>query len=141
MLHRLQYFKFKLNKRFPEVSPLWDKCQFLDFNPSNSYVTVCVPNYWVFSDTLDIGLVIESSYINYINSFLRIWDLRRVQQQFVLYGLISAKKRMLLFWKKKEISTLKLRLTELTSTWNTSGKNPPYPNRQGFGIWKNIWSP
>lgn len=106
VLHRLQYFKFKLNKRFPEVSPLWEKCQFLDSNPSNSYVTVCVPNYWVFSDTLDIGLVIESSYINYINSFLRIWDLRRVQQQFVLYGSISAKNVCFCFGKKKKFQHL-----------------------------------
>lgn len=43
-------------------------------------------------------------------------ELQMAQQRLLTYGLITAKKLILLFWKKKEVPSLKLSLTELTDT-------------------------
>ncbi len=89
--------------------------------------------FQVFSDTLDIPIEPDPILIIFEVSeeFLR---LTRVQQQ-----LISAKKRILLFWKKKEVPTLKLRLTELTATLHL--ERIRYTLIDKILLFEKIWSP
>ena len=43
-------------------------------------------------------------------------NLQVAQQRLISYGLITAKKLILLFWKKEEVPTIKLWLNEMTET-------------------------
>ena len=43
-------------------------------------------------------------------------NLQVAQQRLISYGLITAKKWILLFWKKEEVLTIKLWLNEMTET-------------------------
>lgn len=106
----------------------------------------CFPNYRVFgtkyskffSDPLDIPIEPDPILIIFgvSEEFLR---LTRLQQQFVSYGLISAKKLILLFWKKKEVPTLKLWLTELTSTLHL--ERTRYTLIDKIVLFEKMWSP
>ena len=44
--------------------------------------------------------------------------LQVAQKRLISYGLVTAKKQILLFWKKKEAPTVKLWITDLTETIN-----------------------
>lgn len=45
-----------------------------------------------------------------------VLKLTKAQRQLLSYGLITAKKLILTFWKKREVPTFKLWLTEMTNT-------------------------
>ena len=94
--------------------------------------------FQVFSDAL--GIHFEQDPILIIlgvtDEFLR---LTLVQQHFVSYGLISAKKLILMFWKKKEAPTLKLWLTELTGTLHL--ERIRYALKDKILLFEKTWSP
>ena len=69
-----------------------------------------------------------------INSLM--WKLRVVQQHLVSYGLLTAKKLILLFWKKKDVPTVKLWLTETLHLERIS-----FILRNKLGKFEKIWQP
>lgn len=121
ILHRLHFSKTKLHKIFPEVSPLCDKCESMEATLSHSYA-LCpkLQYYWVeifrFLSVI-LKVQIEPDPILIILGISE--ELRKLnvaQQRLLAYGLIAAKKLILLLWKKKEVPSFKHWLTDLTDT-------------------------
>ena len=126
VLHRIHYSKVKLHSIFPEISPLCDKCESTEADLLHSFAMCTrLHDFWVdifglFSKIFKVQIRPEPVLI-----ILAISDvsrsLRVTQQLLLSYGLITAKKLILMCWKGKEVPTLKIWLTELTDTiWKRS---------------------
>ena len=106
---------------FPDISPLCDKCESTEADLLHSFAMCTrlhdfwVDNYSLFSKIFKVQMRPEPVLI-----ILGISDVSRssrVTQQLLLsYGLITAKKLILMCCKGKEVPTLKRLLMELTDT-------------------------
>ena len=121
VLHRLYYSKSKLNKIFPNVSPLCDKCQIHKATLTHSFI-LCpkIESFWteifrIFSNTLKITLEPGHRMI-ILGHSEALSKLTASQQRFVSYGLIAAKKLILKFWKGAEVPPVRLWISDLTDT-------------------------
>lgn len=121
ILHRLHYSKAKLHKIFPEVSPLCEKCESMEATLSHSFA-LCpkLQNYWheIFDFfSLILGIRLDPDLILIIlGTSVGLRKLNNAQQHLLAYGLITAKKLILLNWRKKEVPSFKHWLTDLTDT-------------------------
>lgn len=121
VVHRLHYSKTKLHKIFPNLSPICDKCNAGDGSLTHSFV-LC-PNlqgYWqgifkVFTEVTQKDLEPDVLLILFGLSN-QSFKLSKYEQQLLSYGLLTAKKLILTFWKKKQVPSLQAWLNELTNT-------------------------
>ena len=107
IVHRLHYSKTKLHKIFPEVSPLCEKCDSMEGTLSHSFA-LCpkLQSYWheifdLFSLILGIQLDPDPTLI-ILGTSEGLRKLNSAQKHLLTYGLITAKKLILLNWKKRE---------------------------------------
>lgn len=105
------------------MSPICDKCNTIEATLLHSFA-LCpnLHNYWcaisnVFSEVIERHIEPTPLLIIFGTSEHSI-QLTNAQQQFLSYGLITAKKLILMFWKKKEAPTLRMWLSELCNTLN-----------------------
>lgn len=144
VLHRLHFSKKKLHRIFPNISPICDKCKREDADLAHSFI-FChkIQGFWcelfkVLSDILNVNLapdpvLIILGHSNYICS------LNSAQQKFLTYCLITAKKLLLLFWKKVNPPTIKLWLEELISTLHL--ERTRYLLKGNIKQFHKIWDP
>uniref|UniRef100_A0A673WU00 Reverse transcriptase domain-containing protein n=1 Tax=Salmo trutta TaxID=8032 RepID=A0A673WU00_SALTR len=120
VLHRLHYSKTKLHRIFPGTSPMCDKCQAEQGTLLHCFALCSNFGYWcgifgVLSEVLETSIDPDPLLI-----ILGVSDslngLTNSQKQLISYSLISAKKLILLFWKKREAPSTKLWLSELANT-------------------------
>lgn len=117
IIHRLHYSKEKLHRIFPEVSPLCDKCSLEEGNLLHSYALCTkLQGFWTYIFTWMSKILAVKINPIIFGSSKDINKLRPPQRQFVAYGLLIAKKLVLLFWKDKETPTLKMWITNLMDT-------------------------
>ncbi len=120
-LHRIHYSEMKLHNIFPEISPLCDKCESTEADLLHSFAMCAkLQGFWVdifslFSKIFKVQIQPEPVLIILGTSDV-LRSLRVTQQLLLSYGLITAKKLILMCWKGKEVPTLKRWLTELTDT-------------------------
>lgn len=121
VIHRLHYSKKKLHRIFPNVSPLCEKCNSADADLSHSFIFCSsIQSYWngifnVLSEIFRVQMQPDPVLI-VLGLSEHIRSLTRGQHKLLAYSLTTAKKLLLLFWKKKEVPTVKLWLGEMTST-------------------------
>ena len=121
IIHMLHFSKEKLHNIYPEVSPLCDKCKSSIATHLHSYA-LCPKIYSFWSSVFNMmsevmGFVIKPEPLLIIlgvsESFKK---LNKAQQCFISYGLIIAKKLILMLWKSANTPTSKMWLEELTNT-------------------------
>jgi len=123
VIHRLLYSKKKLNRIFQNISLLCDKCNSVDADLSHSFIFCSrIQSYSngisdVLSEIFRVQMQLDPTLI-----ILRLSEhghpLSGGQHKLLAYSLTTAKKLLLLFWKKKEVPMVKLWLGEMTSTLN-----------------------
>lgn len=126
ILHRLHYSKVKLHKIFPDVSPLCEKCECSEATLSHSYA-LChkLWNYWgdifnFLSRILEVQINPDPVLI-ILGISDELLKLNVAQQRLLSYGVITAKKLILLNWKEKEVSSFK--------HWLSDQHSPPGENK------------
>lgn len=134
VLHRIHYSKVKLHNIFPEVSPLCDKCKSTEADLLHSFALCAkLQDFWadifrLFSKIFKVQIQPEPVLIILgISDLLR--SLRVTQQRLLSYGLITAKKLILMCWKGKEVHTCKRWLTRV-DRHPSSGKDQIFNKRQ-----------
>ena len=144
ILHRLHYSKEKLHKIFPNISPQCDKCNAADATLLHSYA-LCpnLQNFWIeifrlFSRILEVEIDPDPVLV-ILGVSEGLKELRGTQQRLLSYGLITAKKLILLFWKKKEVPTVKMWLSEMTETLHL--ERIRFSLRDKLGEFEKIWRP
>lgn len=121
ILHRLHYSKVKLHKIFPDISPLCEKCECAEATLSHSYA-LChkLQKYWgdifnFLSRILEVQIIPDPVLI-ILGISDELLKLNVAQQRLLSYGVITAKKLILLHWKDKEVPSFKHWLSDLTDT-------------------------
>ncbi len=121
VLHKLHYTKLKLHRLFPDTSPQCDKCNIAEANHVHSFISCPklekfgAKIFKAFSDILNTHIEPDPVFI-ILGTSDSMPVFKKSQQQLLSYGLITAKKLILTFWKKKEVPTFKLWLNEMTNT-------------------------
>lgn len=121
ILHRLYYSKTRLNKFYPNISPICDKCLSHNATITHSFVT-CIKLYKFWSDIFEIFTKLFKIKME-PNTEMIIFGvtedgnkLNPSQNLFFNYGLITAKKLILKFWKNKPVPTLKMWIANMLDT-------------------------
>lgn len=144
ILHRLHYSKTKLHKIFPNISPNCDKCG--SGEGSLAHCFVLCPNlqgYWqgifkVFTEVTQKPLEPDALLI-LMGWSDQSYKLTTHEQQFVSYGLLTAKKLILTFWKKQQVPSLQAWLNELTNTLHP--EEIRFSLRDRTRNFEKIWDP
>lgn len=144
VIHRLHYSKKKLHRIFQNVSPICDKCNLVDADLSHSFIFCSkIQSYWtgifdVLSEIFRVQLQPDPALL--ILGFSEaMHSLSGAQHKLLAYSLITAKKLILLFWKKKEAPTCKLWLGEMISTLHL--ERIRYCLKGTFEQFDKIWHP
>lgn len=144
ILHRLHYSQTKLHRIFSEISPLCEKCGTMEATLTHSYV-LCpkLQNYWYeifkfFSTILKTQLVPDITLI-ILGTSKELRKFNFTKQQLLIYGLITAKKLILLNWKKKEALSFKHWLSDLSGTLHL--ERIRYTLKDKVGEFTKIWQP
>ncbi len=121
ILHRLHYSKTKLSRIFPGVSPKCDKCKTADATLLHSYA-LCSSLQSFWCKIFDVISKMTGQHFE-PDEFLIVFGvskhelrLSKSQQRFLSYGLLTAKKLILTFWKNNLPPPFQLWLDELTYT-------------------------
>ena len=144
ILHRLHYSKERLHKIYPEVSPNCDKCLSAEDTLLHSFA-LCpkVQTYWinifaVLSKILNLNLEPDPLIVIFGVSEDTM-RLTKHQQCFLSYGLVIARKLLLLHWKKKDTPTTKMWLSDLTSTLHLERIRFTLGDKLSY--FDKVWSP
>lgn len=144
MVHRLHFSKAKLNRWFPSVSPLCDKCQTDEATLAHSYI-LCpkIQVYWcnifdIISEILDSRIEPDPQTIIF-NISEALDDLTSAHRRFVNYCLMSAKKCLLMLWKGKDTPNVKMWLADLVNTLEV--ERIRYIGRDQVNLFDFIWQP
>lgn len=144
IVHRLHYSREKINKIYPESSPLCEKCMAERGTLLHSYA-LCptLQSFWsnVFNFmTKVLKKKTTPNPVVIIFGIIQKTDmLRYAERCFISYGLITAKKIILQLWKGKDVPSLKMWITELVNTLHLEKiRHAIYGNLIEF---ENIWQP
>nr|XP_057947055.1 uncharacterized protein LOC131140546 [Doryrhamphus excisus]XP_057947056.1 uncharacterized protein LOC131140546 [Doryrhamphus excisus]XP_057947057.1 uncharacterized protein LOC131140546 [Doryrhamphus excisus] len=121
IIYMLHFSKEKLHNIYPDVSPICDKCRSSKATHLHSYA-LCPKIYSFWSGVFDImskvlGIVLKPEPLLIILGVSESFQmLNKAQQCFISYGLIIAKKLILMLWKSVSVPSTKMWLEELTNT-------------------------
>lgn len=113
ILHRLHYSKTRLHRIFPETSPICDKCQCAEADLLHSFWASVF--FFFFPKLFDVQLDPDPILI-LIGLSGQSKKLKSTQIPLLVYGLMCAKRLILLLWKGKELPSLKAWISVLTDT-------------------------
>ena len=121
VIHRIHYSKVRLHNIYPDVSPICEKCELADADLLHSFALCTkLQDFWVdifnlLSRIFEVQIQPDPMLVIFgVSEALR--TLNVAQQRLLSYGLITAKKLILMEWKGKEVPTKRRWLTELTDT-------------------------
>lgn len=144
ILHRLHYSKERLHKIYPEVSPTCDRCLSADGTLLHSFVECPrVRIYWInifksVSEILQTQLE-PDPFIVILGVSDDTMKLTNAQQCFLSYSLITARRLLLMHWKKKETPSTKMWLSDLTNTLHL--ERIRYAHTDRLPYFEKVWSP
>lgn len=120
VLHRLHYSKTKLHKIYPTVSPLCQRCKSADgtlahlfWSCPKLYDFWCSVFQW-FSDMYNCVFKPDPQVALFGYSMFLLPQSMRVQHT-IMYGMVIAKRLILMLWKSEAVPLFKTWLSELTS--------------------------
>lgn len=121
ILHRLHYSKLKRHRIFPEMLPVCEECNQADADLSYSYV-LCpkLQDLWAaiflfYSSVFRVQLTPDPLLV-ILGASETSKNLQNAQHHPLSYGLLCAKKLIILLWKRKDVPTFKAWITLLTDT-------------------------
>lgn len=144
IVHRLHYSREKIHKIYPESSPLCEKCMINRGTLLHSYA-LCPKLQRFWSDIFTcMGSVLKKkitqNLILIVFGFTQNMDITGYAERcFISYGLITAKKLILQFWKGKDIPSLNMWLTELVNTLHL--EKIRYAVHDKMTEFEKIWQP
>lgn len=121
VLHRLHYSKTKLSKFYSSVSPICDKCKAAEGTLAHLFwFCAQIQSFWIeifhfFAKVYNCALL-PDPFIAILGWSDSLQALRPKVRLPIQYGVIVAKKVILLLWKKNTRPLFSDWLTELTST-------------------------
>lgn len=143
-LHRLYYSKDKLHKIFPDVSPLCNRCNETDGSLTHSLWSCRkLFTYW------------KSIFECFSKAFEKTWEpnplaavlgatnvlltVDKYESQAIAYGMIVARKLILLLWKSDSVPTYVMWIRELMNVLHLERLR--FSSKNKVQIFNRIWSP
>lgn len=113
VLHRLHYSKLKLNRIFPQISPICDKCLHLEANLTHTFAN-CIKLKHFWTDIFEITSEVINTKLDPDTKLIILGiseqslTLTTNQRNFLDYSIIIGKKLILKFWKGPTTPTIKM---------------------------------